>query len=188
MSLPRASEMKFVILSTVAALAIAAPQYGYNPPPVPTPTEPPYTYGPPEPPQTYGAPDHLLKSAGEVVEVVPILKDERTQEDDGTFTLDVETGNSISLYQAGSPSGPDGAVVQTGRYSYPAPDGTIIEVQFVADENGFQPESDILPVAPAFPHPIPQFVLDQIAFAAEEDRAEAAAVRSAPSPTYGAPQ
>lgn len=82
-------------------------------------------------------------------------------------------------------------------FSYTAPDGTLVEMKFVADENGFQPESDVLPVAPEFPHEIPQFVLDQIAKAAEEDaaraRAEASEVRpytSAPAPsrTYGGPQ
>ena len=55
-------------------------------------------------------------------------------------------------------------------HSYTAPDGTPVEVKFVADEGGYQPDSALLPVAPAFPHPIPQFVLDQIAKAAEEDR------------------
>ena len=58
-------------------------------------------------------------------------------------------------------------------HRYTAPDGTPVRVTFVADENGFQPQSDLLPVAPAFPHPIPQFVLDQIAFAAEEDARKA---------------
>lgn len=42
-------------------------------------------------------------------------------------------------------------------------------MKFVANENGFQPESDLLPVAPEFPHVIPDFVLKQIAFAAEQD-------------------
>ena len=56
-------------------------------------------------------------------------------------------------------------------HSYTAPDGTPVTVKFVADANGYQPESALLPVAPAFPHPIPQFVLDQIAKAAAEDAA-----------------
>lgn len=55
--------------------------------------------------------------------------------------------------------------------SYTAPDGTPVRVKFVADENGYQPQSDLLPVAPEFPHEIPQYVLDQIAFAAQEEAA-----------------
>lgn len=58
-----------------------------------------------------------------------------------------------------------------GRYT--APNGEIVSLKFVADENGFQPESKYLPVAPEFPHPIPDFVLKQIARAAEEDAARA---------------
>ena len=54
------------------------------------------------------------------------------------------------------------------RFTFP--DGQEFYLKFVADASGYKPESEYLPVAPAFPHPIPQFVLDQIAFAAEEDR------------------
>jgi len=70
-------------------------------------------------------------------------------------------------------------------FRYTAPDGTPVVVKYVADENGFQPQSDLLPVAPEFPHPIPQFVLDQIAFAAEEDARNA---RGDISRSYGAPR
>ncbi|XP_042218191.1 cuticle protein AMP1A-like [Homarus americanus] len=160
--------MKFLIIAAVAAVTVAAPQYSYGPPP---------------------------NDSSEEVEVVPILRDDRVHEEDGRYNLHVETGNGIVLSQSGSPDGPDGAVVKAGSYSYTAPDGTLVDVKFVADENGFQPQSDVLPVAPAFPHPIPQFVLDQIAFAAEEDaaraRAEAAVSSeevSAPAPNYGVPQ
>ncbi|KAK7078330.1 hypothetical protein SK128_001385 [Halocaridina rubra] len=88
----------------------------------------------------------------------------------------------------------EGAIVAAGQYSYTAPDGTEVLVTYVADENGFQPQSDLLPVAPLFPHPIPEFVLEQIAFAAEQDRLRALeesherpSVRN-PSGTYRAPQ
>merc|ERR1712055_327665 len=52
-------------------------------------------------------------------------------------------------------------------------EGEAVPLTFVADENGFQPDSSLLPVAPAFPHEIPQFVLDQIAFAEQERAAQA---------------
>ena len=61
------------------------------------------------------------------------------------------------------------------------PDGQLFELKFVADENGFQPESPFLPVAPAFPHPIPDFVLAQIEKARLEDEAAEREAASASS-------
>ncbi|XP_027239225.2 endocuticle structural glycoprotein SgAbd-2-like [Penaeus vannamei] len=200
--------MKFAILAILVAVAVAAPQYGYptpasrtpapTPPPTPAPTPAPtpgYEYQ--EPQQTYLAPGTRAEGGEEAPEepeeAVPILKDERVNNEDGSYTVDVETGNGIVTSEAGSPNG-EGAVVKTGQYSYTAPDGSVIEVKFIADENGFQAESDALPVAPAFPHPIPDFVLEQIQFAAEEDariaaEAEAALkTAEAPSNLYERPQ
>ncbi|XP_045593614.1 cuticle protein AMP1A [Procambarus clarkii] len=102
----------------------------------------------------------------------PILKDERITENDGRYNFEVETGNGIIISQSGSPVA-EGAIAKAGQFSYTSPEGIPVALKFVADENGFQPESDLLPVAPEFPHPIPQFVLDQIAFAAAEDAARA---------------
>ncbi|KAK4326505.1 hypothetical protein Pmani_003030 [Petrolisthes manimaculis] len=108
---------------------------------------------------------------------VPIIRDERIREDDGRYNFDVETGNGILISQSGSPVA-EGAIAKAGEYSYTAPNGEQIYMKFVADENGFQPQSSHLPVAPEFPHPIPQFVLDQIQRAAEEDAARARAHNS----------
>ncbi|XP_063587524.1 endocuticle structural glycoprotein SgAbd-2-like [Penaeus indicus] len=192
--------MRAVVLALLVAVAIAAPQYGYPTPAPPTPTPTPgYTYQEPE--QTYLAPgtraeDSKEDSAEEPeapVESVPILKDERVNNEDGSYTVDVETGNGIELAEAGTLSS-NGTAIKTGQYSYTAPDGSVIEVKFVADENGFQAESDALPVAPEFPHEIPEFVLRQIEFAAEEDARAAAeaeaALKAAETPTnlYGQPQ
>ncbi|XP_042218152.1 cuticle protein CP14.6-like [Homarus americanus] len=157
---PPTSSMKFVVLALLATVATAAPQYAAPAP----------------------APSRYSSSSKEV----SIIKHDFVQGDYGGYQLDVETGNDIVISQSGSPDGPDGAVVKTGQYSYIAPDGTHVVVKFVADENGYQPQSDLLPVAPAFPHPIPQFVLDQIAFAAEEDAAKARG-KSASSASYGLP-
>ncbi|XP_017469780.1 PREDICTED: endocuticle structural glycoprotein SgAbd-2-like [Rhagoletis zephyria] len=40
-------------------------------------------------------------------------------------------------------------LVQTGLYSYPDPEGNLITLRYVADENGFQPEGEHLPLPPA---------------------------------------
>ncbi|XP_047470346.1 cuticle protein AMP1A-like isoform X2 [Penaeus chinensis] len=151
--------MKFAILVALTAVAAAAPQNGYS------------------------LPDPSTRGVLEVVEVVPILRDDRVQEDDGRYSFDIETGDDITASESGSPDGPEGAIVASGKYSYTAPDGTLIEVKYVANENGFQPSSDILPE-------LPQFVKDQIAKAAEEDAlAAATAARDAELSTlYQRPQ
>merc|ERR1712215_417495 len=66
----------------------------------------------------------------------------------------------------------DGGANMIGSYKMLNAEGELVDVKFVANEFGFQPESSLLPVAPAFPHPIPQFVLDQIAFAEQQRQAQ----------------
>lgn len=68
----------------------------------------------------------------------------------------------------------------SGRFTLP--DGQVFQMSYVADENGFQPESDFLPVPPEFPHEIPQFVLDQI----EKARLEEKEAPRQPSSNYAA--
>merc|ERR1712055_21324 len=115
-------------------------------------------------------------------EFIPILRDDRVQEEDGTYNFDVETGNGIVVSESGDSDEKQGVI------SFTHPDGTPFYLTFVADENGFQPQSDALPVAPAFPHPIPDFVLRQIEKARLEDEAAARAEASAPASRYAAPE
>ncbi|XP_055540681.1 larval cuticle protein LCP-17-like [Wyeomyia smithii] len=89
----------------------------------------------------------------------PIVSSNSDIQPDGSFQYNYETGNGIKAQNQGSVKSvqvtkPDGsgtenaqAIVQTGSYSYQAPDGTNIEVKYTADENGFHPEGDHLPVA-----------------------------------------
>lgn len=96
------SELTFtqVILICMAAVAVAAPQYVFETPA----------------PAPEGPSDPLQGEYSSTVEVIPILKDERIQEDDGRYSVDVETGNGIKLSESGSPDGPEGAVIKAGQY------------------------------------------------------------------------
>ncbi|XP_042856164.1 predicted GPI-anchored protein 58 [Penaeus japonicus] len=134
----------------------------------PTPASRPSFSAPRSAPQpTYSAP---RSAPGPVV---PILVDDRVHPDAGAYSFNVETGDGISRQESGSPipakEGP--VTAMSGSYSFTLPDGQLFELRFVADENGFQPQSAFLPVAPAFPHPIPAHALRQIERARQEDAA-----------------
>ncbi|XP_047483211.1 cuticle protein AMP4-like [Penaeus chinensis] len=104
---------------------------------------------------------------------VAILRSSQVNPDEnGAHSSDFEAENGI-VFQFSGKEAEEGGANMVGYFSYPQEDGSLAEVKFVADENGFQPESSLLPVAPAFPHPIPQFVLDQIEFARLEDERKA---------------
>jgi len=135
------------------------------------------------PANTYSAPRSF--DSAESAEVIPILRDVRVHDEDGTHNFEVETGNGIVLSQSGDSDGD-----KQGEISFTHPDGSEFHLTFVANENGYQPQSDALPVAPAFPHPIPDFVLEQIEFARQQDEAAAREAKSSvrtPSSRYGAP-
>ncbi|KAK8728623.1 hypothetical protein OTU49_009056 [Cherax quadricarinatus] len=98
---------------------------------------------------------------------IPIVRQSQVNPELGAHNFEFESANGISVQESGS-EGSQGGANRIGEYSYIQEDGTVAKVTFVADENGFQPQSDLLPVAPTFPHPIPEYVLVQIAFAEEE--------------------
>merc|ERR1712168_1505700 len=87
-------------------------------------------------------------------------------DDDGSHSMSFAVDNGIDFQLSGREA-EDGGATMVGSYTYIV-DGEAVPLTFVADENGYQPDSSLLPVAPAFPHEIPQFVLDQIAFAEQE--------------------
>ncbi|KAG5671146.1 hypothetical protein PVAND_001359 [Polypedilum vanderplanki] len=83
----------------------------------------------------------------------------------GNFNFAFETSNGIKEQASGqlkdvtvpvydtngqkTGDQPGKAEVQTGSFSYTAPDGTPITVQWTADENGFSATGDHLPQPPA---------------------------------------
>jgi len=94
----------------------------------------------------------------------------------GTHSMDFAADNGISFQLSGS-QGEDGGANMFGSYTYIV-DGEVVPLTFIADHLGFQPDSPLLPVPVAFPHPIPEWVLEQIEFAAQEKAAAQAAAAS----------
>ncbi|NP_001161305.1 cuticular protein RR-1 family member 40 precursor [Nasonia vitripennis] len=100
-----------------------------------------------------------------------ILRQAQDSSPEGAYSYSFETENGISASESGAPKavGDEGlAVASQGSFEYTAPDGTPIKLRYVADENGFQPQGDHLPVAHEIPvaiqraieyiraHPIPE--------------------------------
>lgn len=67
------------------------------------------------------------------------------------FSYVYELANGQFAEQAGT------AEVVKGSYKYISPDGTPISVEYVADENGFQPTGD-------FVHPIPVLIAKSLEY------------------------
>lgn len=86
---------------------------------------------------------------------VPILRLENNN-DGETYKYAYETGNGISAQEEGDARG-DGTKA-LGGFSYTAPDGQQITIQYTADENGFLPQGSHLPVAP----PVPEEILKAV--------------------------
>jgi len=96
------------------------------------------------------------------------LTDDRIEGENGAYTVDFHTDNGIVLHEAGQSKDSEEVFVKAGSYSFDLDNGERFELKYVADGNGFQPESAYLPVAPVFPHPIEDFVLHQIEKAQRE--------------------
>ncbi|KAL0840387.1 hypothetical protein ABMA28_015644 [Loxostege sticticalis] len=101
-------------------------------------------------------------------QVIAIIKQDFDQQPDGSYKYSYETENGIkaeetgTLKKASSPDSTD-VIVAQGGFSYTAPDGTVINLNYIADdENGFKPEGAHLPTPPPIP-PAIQKALDYLA-------------------------
>lgn len=97
-------------------------------------------------------------------EEIPILKQLSEINPDGSYQWSYETGNGIAAEERGAlkGAGEQAAIAVQGQFQYTAPDGTPIQLSYIADENGFQPSGAHLPTAPPVPEAI-QRALDYIA-------------------------
>ncbi|XP_076272814.1 endocuticle structural glycoprotein SgAbd-8-like [Rhynchophorus ferrugineus] len=89
---------------------------------------------------------------------IPILRYVNNNNGDGTYNWAYETGNGINAEESGDARG-DGTKAR-GSFSYTAPDGQRISLQYTADENGFVPAGNHLPTPP----PIPEAILRSIEY------------------------
>ncbi|XP_037907610.1 endocuticle structural glycoprotein ABD-4 [Hermetia illucens] len=93
---------------------------------------------------------------------IPIIKLESELKGDGSYQYEYETGNGIQAQEMGfvkSQGMKDHIKVAEGFFSYTSPEGKEIQVQYIADENGFQPQGDHLPTPPPIPPEIQEALL-----------------------------
>ncbi|MGU1241275.1 chitin-binding domain-containing protein, partial [Pseudomonas aeruginosa] len=70
-------------------------------------------------------------------DVIEIVRDERVDNGDGNFNYLFETANGIATNVQGAP-GSVGQSNMQGSYRYTLDDGSVVEVTFTADENGYR--------------------------------------------------
>lgn len=103
-------------------------------------------------------------AAGPGSDQVPIVKQEAEVNVDGSYHSSFETGNGISVQESGelkNAGHPESEAAEVhGSYSYTGLDGVQVAVQYVANENGFQPQGAHLPVA----DPIPEYIQRALAY------------------------
>lgn len=95
---------------------------------------------------------HYLEDEPKTTTFIPILEYNKEQGEDGSYKHSFKTGNNIDQSETGfikdiNEQHPNGVLVQHGEYSYIAPDGTVVNVQYTADENGFRATGDHIPTA-----------------------------------------
>lgn len=93
---------------------------------------------------------------------VTIIKQESDTKPDGSYHYSFESEDGQGVEQTGhlKTIGKEVAVTSEGSYHYTLPNGTVVSVKYIADENGFQPLGTHLPVAP----PVPQAILRGLEF------------------------
>ncbi|XP_047478547.1 cuticle protein AMP1A-like [Penaeus chinensis] len=75
---------------------------------------------------------------------VAILRDDCQDDGEGNFKYEFESADGTFVSAIGTPGAKGQSNIQ-GSYRFTLPDGTIAEVTYIANENGFQPQSDLLP-------------------------------------------
>merc|ERR1712049_1353 len=100
----------------------------------------------------------------EYKEPIPILRSAQLSDETGKYSYSYETGNGMGIKEEGEQKligdkPEEVGSVSRGSYSYEL-EGVTYTVNWVADENGFQPTGAHLPVAPAMPEHVVKLLAD----------------------------
>ncbi|XP_045031803.1 larval cuticle protein 1 [Daphnia magna] len=84
---------------------------------------------------------------------------------DGSYSFAFESADGTKVSESGSqkqvgPKPEDIGTVSKGSYSYTSPDGVVLTVSWIADENGFQATGDHLPTPPPMPEHVVKMLAD----------------------------
>jgi len=104
-----------------------------------------------------------VPSTGPRGEEILIIRSESENNGDGSYRYLWENSDGTQAEESGylKPNGEEGIQVAQGSYQYYSPEGQLISLSYIADENGFQPVGDHLPTPPPVPAEI-QRALDLI--------------------------
>ncbi|KAF5299942.1 hypothetical protein FQA39_LY11315 [Lamprigera yunnana] len=104
-------------------------------------------------------PNYQPNPVGKVIQIVKQLYDLNP---DGSYQWSYDTENGISASEQGvhKQIGNEGGSAVQGQFSYPSLNGETVQIQYIADENGFQPQGNVLPTPP----PIPEAILRSLAY------------------------
>ncbi|CAG9858243.1 unnamed protein product [Phyllotreta striolata] len=107
-------------------------------------------------------------------EPVPIVRYENEGVNhDGSYSWNFETGNNIIAQEQGQfkpGDKPDeGELDVRGSYEYTDPEGKKVQITYIANKDGFQPQGDVLPTPPPIP-PAIQRLLEWLEAHPEENQ------------------
>ncbi|KAJ8920789.1 hypothetical protein NQ315_004930 [Exocentrus adspersus] len=139
-----------VILSALVASSIAALLPTYRRPqllPSPAPTYNPI------PSPTYTPQGRIYAILRSNSDIAP---------DGSSYQYGYETENGISVQESGNliAAGPEGGIAASGSYQFTSPEGLPVQITYVADQNGYRAQGNVLPTPP----PIPDAILRSIAY------------------------
>lgn len=98
-------------------------------------------------------------------EPIPIVRQESDINPDGSYSWSYETGNGIAAEEKGAlknAGGEEPSLDVQGQFQYQSDDGSNIQLTYVANENGFQPQGAHLPTPP----PVPEAIQRALAYLA----------------------